>query len=59
MGYSLATQEQMDRLVDFRSAREFHLAKDRRKRDKRMSLSEAIGQFVQDGDILPKPVFLM
>ncbi len=57
MGYLFATQEQMDRLVDFKGAREFHLAKDRRKRDKRMSLTEAIGQFVQDGDIFAETGF--
>ncbi|MDD3853105.1 MAG: hypothetical protein PHD40_05555 [Syntrophomonadaceae bacterium] len=57
MGYLFATQEQMDRLVDYKDAREFHLKKDRRKRDKRMSLSDAIGQFVQDGDIFAETGF--
>lgn len=41
----------LDRLVDYRSAREAHLKKDHSQRDKRMSLSEAVAEFVQDGDI--------
>ena len=41
----------LDRLVDFASARKAHLEKDHSKRDKRMTLTEAIKQFVQDGDI--------
>ncbi len=41
----------LDRLVDFESARAAHLAKDHSRRDKRMSLSEAISAFVADGDI--------
>ncbi len=42
----------LNRLVDFPSARQAHLKKERSKRDKRMSLKEAIATFVQDGDIL-------
>jgi len=41
----------LDRLVDYRSAREAHLKKDHSQRDKRMSLSEAVAEFVDDGDI--------
>jgi len=41
----------LDRLVDFSSARAAHLKKDHSQRDKRMSLSEAVAEFVQDGDI--------
>mgnify|MGYP000852742252 FL=1 len=41
----------LDRLVDFNSARAAHLKKDHSQRDKRMSLSEAIATYVQDGDI--------
>jgi len=57
MGYRYITDDQLNRLVDFQGAREFHLHKDRAKRDKRMSLSEAVGQFVQDGDILAETGF--
>lgn len=57
MSYMYATEEQVNRLVDFKSAREFHLQKDRSKRDKRMSLNEAIAAFVQDGDILAETGF--
>lgn len=57
MAYLYTTEEEMQRLVDFKGAREYHLKKDRRKRDKRMSLTEAIGQFVQDGDILSETGF--
>jgi len=42
----------LDRLIDFESAREAHLKRDRSKRDKRMSLKEAVAEFVEDGDIL-------
>ena len=41
----------LDRLVDYRSAREVHLKKDHSQRDKRMSLQEAVAEFVHDGDI--------
>ncbi len=41
----------LDRLVDFGSAREAHLRKDHAKRDKRLSMKEAIAEFVRDGDI--------
>ncbi|WP_054695355.1 CoA transferase subunit A [Syntrophomonas palmitatica] len=57
MGYQYITDEQFKRLVDFQGAREFHLHKDRAKRDKRMSLTEAVGQFVQDGDIFAETGF--
>jgi len=42
----------LDPLVDAASAREAHLKKDHARRDKRMSLKEAVGEFVKDGDIL-------
>jgi hypothetical protein len=42
----------LDRLIDFESAREAHLEKERAKKDKRMSLTEAIATFVQNGDII-------
>ena len=42
----------LDRLVDFESAREAHLKKERAKKDKRMTICEAVATFVQDGDIL-------
>lgn len=42
----------LDRLVDFESAREAHLKKERAKKDKRMTISEAVATFVQDGDIM-------
>ena len=42
----------LDRLVDFESAREAHLKKERAKKDKRMTIGEAVATFVQDGDIL-------
>ncbi len=42
----------LDRLVDTASAREAHLKKDRARRDKRMSLAEAVREFVRDGDVL-------
>jgi len=57
MGYRYITDEQFNRLVDFEGARAFHLQKDRAKRDKRMSLTEAVGQFVQDGDIFAETGF--
>ncbi|MGE5392059.1 MAG: CoA transferase subunit A [Deltaproteobacteria bacterium] len=57
MGYRYLTDDQFNRLVDFKGAREFHLNKDRAKKDKRMSLSEAVGQYVQDGDILAETGF--
>lgn len=57
MSYMFATEEQMNRLVDYKAAREFHLQKDRSKRDKRMSLNEAIAAYVQDGDILAETGF--
>jgi len=41
----------LDRLVDYRSAREARLNKDHSQRDKRMSLSEAVSEFVEDGDV--------
>ncbi len=42
----------LDRLVDFESARKAHLNKEHSKVDKRMSLKEAIAEYVTDGDIL-------
>ena len=41
----------LDRLVDYRSAREAHLKKDHSQKDKRISLQEAISEHVHDGDI--------
>lgn len=41
----------LDRLVDYRSAREAKLKKDHSQRDKRLSLSEAVAEYVEDGDI--------
>jgi glutaconate CoA-transferase subunit A len=42
----------LDRLVDFESAREAHLKKEHAKKDKRMTIGEAVATYVQDGDIL-------
>jgi len=42
----------LDRLVDFESAREAHLKKERAKKDKRMSIGEAVSTFVKDGDVI-------
>ncbi len=42
----------LDRLIDYRSAREHHQKKDHSQRDKRMSIREAVAEFVKDGDIL-------
>jgi len=41
----------LDRLVDYRHAREWRQKKDHSQRDKRMTLTEAVSAFVQDGDI--------
>ena len=41
-----------ERLVDFDSWRQAHLQKSRNRVDKRMSLKEAVQQFVSDGDIV-------
>ncbi len=41
----------LDRLVDYRHARECRQKKDHSQRDKRMSLKEAVSEFVKDGDI--------
>ncbi|SHH29324.1 glutaconate CoA-transferase subunit A [Thermosyntropha lipolytica DSM 11003] len=41
----------LDRLIDGESARQAHLKKERGKVDKRMSLKEAVQEFVKDGDI--------
>ncbi|HWQ76965.1 MAG TPA: CoA-transferase [Syntrophomonas sp.] len=57
MAYLYTSDEQIHRLVDFKGARAYHLQKDRRKRDKRMPLKEAIDQFVQDGDIFAETGF--
>jgi glutaconate CoA-transferase subunit A len=42
----------LDSLVDFESARAAHLKKPRGKVDKRLSLKEAIAEYVHDGDVL-------
>ncbi len=42
----------LDRLVDFESARESHLNKVKSKVDKRISLKEAVAEYVSDGDVL-------
>jgi len=42
----------LDRVVDFESAREAHLRKPKGKIDKRISLNEAVAEYVSDGDIL-------
>jgi pyruvate kinase len=42
----------LDRLLDYDSAREAHAKKDHTARDKRMSLPEAIKQYVKPGDII-------
>lgn len=57
MGYLYATEEQINRLVDYKSARQYHLQKNRAKVDKRLSLSEAICEYVHDGDILAETGF--
>lgn len=57
MTYKYDQVDHLDRLVDFRGAREYHVNKDRAKRDKRMPLKEAIAEFVQDGDILGETGF--
>ncbi|MDD5712066.1 MAG: hypothetical protein PHY31_04815, partial [Smithellaceae bacterium] len=41
----------LDPLVDFESARLAHQKKDHSRKDKRMSLKEAIAEYVADGDI--------
>ncbi len=41
----------LDRLVDYRHARDWRQKKDHSQRDKRMSHREAIAEFVSDGDI--------
>lgn len=41
----------LDPLVDVESARKAHMKKDPSHRDKRMSMAEAVQQFVSDGDI--------
>lgn len=42
----------LDSLVDSKAARRAHLEKDRSHRDKRMSLKEAVAEFISDGDVL-------
>ncbi len=42
----------LDRLLDFDSARDAHAKKSHAAIDKRLSLKEAIGEYVKDGDIL-------
>lgn len=57
MAFLNVSEEEMRHLVDFQDAREHHLRKDRRKRDKRMSLSDAIAEYVKDGDIFAETGF--
>ncbi|MGE5396717.1 MAG: CoA transferase subunit A [Chitinophagales bacterium] len=40
----------LDNLINAKSAREYHLKKNRSKVDKRMTLKEAVARFVEDGD---------
>lgn len=42
----------LERLIDFETARKVHLEKERAKKDKRISLHEAVAEFVQDGDVV-------
>lgn len=42
----------LDSLVDFEEARTAHLNKERAKKDKRISLAEAVAEFVKDGDVV-------
>ena len=42
----------LDRLVDFESARAAHLKKEHAKKDKRMTIGEAVDAFVKDGDVI-------
>lgn len=42
----------LERLIDFDTARKVHLAKERAKKDKRISLKEAVAEYVQDGDVV-------
>ena len=42
----------LDSLIDFESARKAHLEKEHSKVDKRMSLKEAVAEYVHDGDVL-------
>lgn len=42
----------LDRLVDFASARKAHLGKNHSQKDKRISLKEAVSEYVSDGDIV-------
>lgn len=57
MRYDYSKVDHLQRLIDFKGAREYHLSKDRTKRDKRLSLSEAIAEYVQDGDIFAETGF--
>jgi glutaconate CoA-transferase, subunit A len=41
----------LDRLVDYRSAREAHQKKNHSQKDKRISLQEAVSEYVNDGDV--------
>ncbi len=41
----------LDALVDYRSARDAKLKKDHSQRDKRISLKEAVAEYVKDGDV--------
>ncbi len=42
----------LDTLVDFESARRSHLNKEHSQKDKRISLKEAVNEYVKDGDVL-------
>ena len=42
----------LDPLVDFESARAAHLKKEHGKKDKRMTIGEAVDTYVKDGDII-------
>lgn len=47
----------LDRMVDFASAREAHQKKDHARKDKRISLKEAVAEYVSDGDIICENAF--
>lgn len=51
MGDYTSIEEQNKRFVDFYGNREYKLSKSRKKKDKRMSLTDAVKEFVKDGDI--------
>ncbi|MGE5404318.1 MAG: CoA transferase subunit A [Candidatus Saccharibacteria bacterium] len=47
----------LDRLVDFESARLAHQKKDHSRKDKRISLKEAVSEYVSDGDTICSGAF--